>query len=108
MKLYQIYFYVPENALEKVKNAMFIAGAGKFGDYQECAWQTKGTGQFKPSDVAKPHIGTTGQLSKLSEFRVEMICSEVNLKKVLTALKEHHPYQEVAYGAIPITTLQDL
>ena len=46
--LYQVYFYVPEASLEVVKQAMFNAGAGSVGDYQECAWQTLGQGQFKP------------------------------------------------------------
>ena len=46
--VFQISFYVPEDNLEAVKTAMFNAGAGKFNNYQNCAWQTMGKGQFKP------------------------------------------------------------
>lgn len=50
--MYQIGFYVPETDLEIVKNAMFEAGAGKYDNYENCAWQTIGMGQFKPIDGA--------------------------------------------------------
>jgi hypothetical protein len=106
--LYQIYFYVPEESLEAVKNAMFEAGAGQAGDYEQCAWQILGEGQFKPSKNAKPYIGQQEKLTKLNEYRVEMICPKSELKSVLTALIAAHPYQEVAYGALPILTLDEL
>ncbi len=103
--LYQIYFYVPENALDLVKKAMFDAGAGEVGEYQQCAWQILGQGQFKPSENATPHIGLPDELTKLNEYRVEMVCKENRLKAALSALIKAHPYQEVAYGALPIVTL---
>lgn len=103
-----IYFYAPEEALEAVKNAMFAAGAGRIGDYQECAWQVVGQGQFKPLPSATPYIGEQEKLTQLSEYRVEMVCEKQHLKSVLQAMIAAHPYQEVAYGALPITTLDDL
>lgn len=106
--LYQIYFYVPEESLEVVKAAMFEAGAGQVGDYEQCAWQILGEGQFKPSKNAKPYIGQQEKLTKLNEYRVEMVCPKSELKGVLTALIAAHPYQEVAYGAVAIITLDEL
>lgn len=106
--LYQIYFYVPEESLETVKTAMFNAGAGQVGEYQQCAWQVLGQGQFKPSENATPYIGQQQQLTALNEYRVEMVCKESLLKTALTTLIEAHPYQEVAYGALPIITLDQL
>jgi len=106
--LYHVYFYAPEDAVDKVKQAMFSEGAGKVGDYEACAWQTYGTGQFKPLASATPYIGEAEQLTQLDEVRVEMVCKEANLKRVLTAMISAHPYEEVAYGAFQIITLNDL
>jgi len=106
--LYQIYFYVPEESIEVVKAAMFDAGAGQVGDYEQCAWQILGEGQFKSSENANPYIGQHDQLTRLNEYRVEMVCQKGVLKAALTALIITHPYQEVAYGAVPIITLDDL
>ena len=55
--MYKLCFYVPESHLEEVKEAVFAAGAGKMGDYDACAWQTAGQGQFRPGEGADPHIG---------------------------------------------------
>ncbi len=46
--LYKISFYVPFEYTEKVKDAMFEKGAGKYKKYDHCSWQTKGVGQFWP------------------------------------------------------------
>ena len=59
--MYQISFYVPEADLEIVKNAMFDAGAGQFDNYEQCAWQTIGMGQFKPINEAQPANWTAGR-----------------------------------------------
>ena len=72
--MYQISFYVPETDLEMVKNAMFEAGAGKFNNYENCAWQTIGMGQFKPVGDANPTIGYLDELEGIEEYKVEMMC----------------------------------
>lgn len=96
--LVKIEFYVPESHLEQVKGAMFQAGAGKVGAYECCAWQTLGQGQFKPVTGSSPFIGKADSLEKLAEFKVEMVCLQSLAKKVIAALKKHHPYEEVAYS----------
>ncbi len=95
-------FFVPEADLETVKSALFAAGAGRQGDYQECCWQTLGTGQFRPMDNAKPAIGSIGQLEKVSEWRVEMICESDKIKPAIAALLASHPYEEVAYDLVQL------
>ncbi len=95
--LYQISFYVPEKHCEAVKQAMFNAGAGKLGNYQECSWQVAGQGQFKPLEGSQPFLGKKNQLEQVNEFKVEMLCDEKALKTVIAALLEHHPYEEPAY-----------
>ena len=100
--MYQISVYVPENGLTAVKDAMFKAGAGKFNRYENCAWQTLGTGQFKPVAGAHPTIGEIGQLETLAEYKVEMLCHDECLQRVVTAMKQSHPYEEVAYSILKI------
>jgi len=97
---YQIVFYVPIDHCEVVKNALFRAGAGKLGHYQECAWQTLGQGQFRPMKNSQPFIGEKGQLEMLDEYKVEMICSSENIRKAIDALKHSHPYEEPAYFVV--------
>lgn len=96
--MYQISFYVPEKDLELVKNAMFDAGAGKFNNYENCAWQTIGMGQFKPINNANPTIGVLDELEAIEEYKVEMMCVEDNLQIVIEAMKFAHPYEQVAYS----------
>jgi len=100
--IYQLYFYVPETHLEQVKNSLFKAGAGKLGDYEYCAWQTKGIGQFCPQQGSIPYIGSTGKVETIEEYKVEMICDAKNVQQVITALKASHPYEEPAYGVIEL------
>ncbi len=102
MKLYHIYFYVPLDFVEVVKEAMFEAGAGKIGEYDKCSWQVLGEGQFRPLDNANPFLGTKGEVEKVQEYRVEMVCDKEHLQPTITALKKAHPYEEVAYGVIEL------
>ncbi len=94
---YQISFYVPENHCESVKQAMFDTGAGTLGNYQECAWQTLGHGQFKPLEGSYPYLGNKDKLEKVKEYKVEMLCDKEKIKLVIQALKSSHPYEVPAY-----------
>jgi structural toxin protein (hemagglutinin/hemolysin) RtxA len=95
--MYQIIFYAPPSHVEQIKNAMFACGAGKIGTYSCCAWQTKGEGQFMPLSGSHAFIGTTNQLEKVEEYKVEMICEKQYIDTVISALKKFHPYEEPAY-----------
>lgn len=96
-QMYKIITYVPETHLDVVKNAMFDAGAGHFGNYARCSWETLGTGQFMPLNGANPTIGETNQLSKVAEWKVEMTVPENKLCDVVRAYKKAHPYEVPAY-----------
>ncbi len=100
--MYQISFYVPEADLEIVKNAMFDAGAGKFNNYKNCAWQTIGMGQFKPIDNANPTIGVLDKLETVEEYKVEILCADNDINAVIKAMKFAHPYEEVAFCVIKL------
>ena len=95
--IYKIEFYVPETHLDKVKNAVFSAGAGKIGNYDCCSWQTFGTGQFRPLDGSKPFIGEKGKTETVQEYKVELVCDSKYINNVIEALKKSHPYETPAY-----------
>lgn len=105
--MYQIYFYVPIDNAEEVKEAMFAEGAGHQGEYAKACWQAEGQGQFLPSSKANPTIGKTGNLSLVKEFKVEMLCSEHNLLRVIKALKNAHPYEEPAFGVLKLESVDN-
>ncbi|WP_114417572.1 YqfO family protein [Marinospirillum perlucidum] len=95
--MYKLAFYVPEEAAEVVKQAVFATGAGRLGDYAECCFQTPGQGQFRPLEGANPHLGKNGQLEKVAELKVELLCPQDLIKEALAAIKSSHPYEEPAY-----------
>lgn len=90
-------FYVPETHVETVKEAVFQAGAGVWSNYSHVAWQTLGTGQFKPLTGSNPTIGETDGLSKVQEYKVELFCPKEKIDMVIEALKKAHPYEEPGY-----------
>lgn len=96
--MYKISFYVPESHLEIVKNALFQVGAGKIGNYDCCAWQTKGVGQYRPLEGSNPLIGKENSINTLEEYLVEMVCENALIKEVVEALKASHPYETPAYA----------
>ena len=98
----KLIYYVPDSHLESTKQAIFSAGAGGIGNYEHCAWQVKGIGQFKPVKGADPYIGELGELEQVDEWRVETIVIEENARAVAKALKASHPYEEPAFEFIQI------
>ena len=101
----KLIYYVIESHLESTKQAIFDAGAGGIGNYEQCAWQVLGTGQFKPVKGANPFLGELDQLEHLPEWRVETIVPEDRAKQVLEALKASHPYEEPAYEFLQIVEI---
>lgn len=95
--MYKLNYYVPVNAKEKTKKALFEIGVGKFDNYERCSWETLGSGQFMPVANAQPNIGEINRLEVLEEYKIEMICHEDLIEKAIKTLKEAHPYEEVAY-----------
>ena len=70
--------------------------------YADCSWETLGTGQFRPLEGSDPFIGSSNKLERVQELKVEMICVETVIRKVIEALKQSHPYEEPAYEVIKI------
>lgn len=100
--MYKLTVFIPDEALEQVKSALFAAGAGKIGDYEQCCWQVQGTGQFMPLAGSAPHIGKQDSLETVDEWRVEMVVDDAFITAAVIALKEAHPYETPAYDVIKI------
>lgn len=103
--MFKITFYVPESHLDAVKAALFAAGAGRVGNYDCCAWQVRGEGQFRPLTGSNPFIGKQGVVEVVDEYRVELVCEENHLQAAVAALKQAHPYEEPAYDVVRLLDL---
>lgn len=93
-------FYVPVPETEAVMSALFDAGAGRVGDYDQCAFVLEGQGQFRPLPGANPTIGGVGQLEHVAENRVEITFPRVLRPVIVAALRFAHPYEEPAFHVV--------
>lgn len=100
--LTKLVFFVPLSHSEHVKQAVFNAGAGEIGLYSECSFSTKGQGTYKPLGGSNPFEGEHDKRSEVEEERIEVLVSNHRLDKVVSALLEAHPYEEVAYDLISV------
>ncbi|MGO1502844.1 MAG: NGG1p interacting factor NIF3 [Marinobacter sp.] len=95
--MYKVCYFVPETHLEKTKQALFDIGAGCIGNYNSCAWQCRGQGQFRPLEDSNPFLGDSGVLEIVNEFKVELVCRDDLIRQAVDALRQAHPYEEPAY-----------
>ena len=100
--MFKLCCYIPESHVELVKTALFAAGAGRIGNYEHCAWQVLGQGQFRPLTGSKPFIGAQDALETVAEYRVEMVCADEVIAGVIDALRQAHPYEEPAFDVIRV------
>jgi hypothetical protein len=89
--------FVPSEALDAVRDALFDAGAGRIGDYERCSWYTEGTGTFLGGEGTDPTIGERGREERVREFRLETVFPAERQDEVIAALRKAHPYEEPAY-----------
>jgi dinuclear metal center YbgI/SA1388 family protein len=95
--------YVPDAHAERVRNALFHAGAGHIGDYSECSFSNAGSGTFKGGDDTNPYVGEPGERHTESEVKIETVYPANLESKILMALVLAHPYEEVAYDLYALT-----
>lgn len=100
--MYKLIVFVPEDHEESVRTAMASAGAGKFEKYDNCFFKTKGVGHFRPLEGSDPHIGVQGEIAKVNEYKLETVVHEKNMVAVLKALREAHPYEEIAFDVLEV------
>lgn len=93
---------IPIDNVEEVRNAVFQAGAGNIGNYTHCSGTTKCIGTFKPNDKANPYIGEKNKIEYVEEEKLEFVCDVNDVKRVISKLKEVHPYEEIGLEIIPL------
>jgi hypothetical protein len=94
--------FVPAEALDAVRHALFAAGAGRIGDYERCSWYTQGTGTFLGREGTDPTIGERGREERVPELRLETVFPEERQDEVVAALRAAHPYEEPAFDIYPL------
>lgn len=104
--LSKLYTYAPAGVADKVRDAMFAAGAGSIGNYSECSFNTSGSGTFRAAANANPALGVAGgDRHTEPEVKIEVLVEKHREREVLAAMRAAHTYEEVAYELIPLSNL---
>jgi dinuclear metal center YbgI/SA1388 family protein len=94
--------FVPDADLDKVSEAVFAAGAGRIGQYEQCSFRLPGTGTFFGTENTNPVVGQKGRRETVSEWRLEVVVPEGKLRAVVAAMRQAHSYEEVAFDVYPL------
>ncbi len=97
--------YAPTNDAEKIRTALFKAGAGNIGNYDDCSFNTDGIGTYKGNENSNPTLGVKGKLHSENETFISVIFEKHLQDNILKALFEAHPYEEVAYDIVTTDNL---
>ncbi|MCM4169639.1 GTP cyclohydrolase 1 type 2 [Arenibacter antarcticus] len=89
--------YIPQANAEQLRVALYAAGAGHIGNYSNCSFSVEGTGSYKANPDANPHLGKIGETHYEQETQINITYTKSNEAKILAALFNNHPYEEVAY-----------
>jgi len=101
-QLFKLFTFVPRAFADKLRNALFNAGAGNIGNYSECSFNSEGTGTFTAGPHTQPFTGSQGIRHEENEIKMEMIFPAWLQQNIITALVKNHPYEEVAYDIVPL------
>jgi hypothetical protein len=104
--MYKLCFYVPDTHLNAVKTAVFGAGGGRVGQYDQCCWQVQGQGQFRALQGSQPFLGQLGQLEQVVEWKVEMVVADELIHDAVKAMKQQHPYETPAFDVWRLSDIQ--
>jgi dinuclear metal center YbgI/SA1388 family protein len=101
-QLMKLFTFAPAEHAEKVRSAIFEAGAGNIGNYTECSFNVEGTGTFKGEEGTNPFVGETGKRHEEKEIKMEFIFPAYLQNHIISAMIKAHPYEEVAYDTVPL------
>ena len=102
MSRVKLVWFVPEEALDTTREAVFAAGGGRIGAYERCSWYAAGTGTFFGDNETDPTVGERGREERVPELRVETVVPSDSLDGAVAALLQAHPYEEPAYDVYPL------
>jgi dinuclear metal center YbgI/SA1388 family protein len=99
-QLMKLFTFAPVEHAERVRSAIFEAGAGYIGNYSECSFNSEGTGTFKGEEGTHPFVGAVGKRHEEKEIKMEFIFPAYLQSNIVNAMKKAHPYEEVAYDVV--------
>ncbi len=99
---FKLVVFIPLDSVEDVSRAVFTAGGGIIGQYEQCSFRTKGTGTFKGSNTSSPAVGSKGVFAQVSEIRLEVLIDSWKLDDVIGSMIKAHPYEEPAFDIYPL------
>jgi dinuclear metal center YbgI/SA1388 family protein len=99
--------FCPCDDADRVREAMFAAGAGNIGNYDSCSYNLEGYGTFRAGEGTDPYVGEQGKLHQETEVRIEVVFPKHISGRLIHALKDAHPYEEVAYDIYPLNNEHD-
>src|SRR5438270_14087366 len=98
---HKLVWFVPREALERTRDAVFRAGAGRIGEYERCSWYAAGTGTLPGGSGTSPSVGEPGREERVAELRVETVVPADRAREVVDARVAAHPHEEVAVDLYP-------
>ena len=101
----KIVVFVPDSDLSRVSDALFSAGAGIIGQYEQCSFRLAGTGTFFGTADTNPTVGVKGRREEVSEWRLEVVCPAGQVGAVVAAMRRAHSYEEPAFDVYPLERL---
>lgn len=101
-KQFKLVVFVPDSDLAKLSDAVFAAGAGVIGQYEQCSYRLAGKGTFFGTDSTNPVVGQKGRREDVDEWRLEVVVSESKLTAVVQAMRSAHSYEEPAFDVYPL------
>jgi hypothetical protein len=104
----KIVTFTPTENADAIRKALGDASAGQLGEYSYCSFTSIGNGRYVPSGNANPHIGTPNVPETVEEERIEVICDRDKAKAAIAAMKQAHPYEEVAFDIYPLINEEQL
>jgi dinuclear metal center YbgI/SA1388 family protein len=101
-QLMKLFTFAPVEFAERVRAAIFEAGAGFIANYSECSFNAEGTGTFKAEEGTRPFVGEIGKRHEEREIKMEFIFPVYLQRQIISAMIKAHPYEEVAFDIVPL------
>src|SRR5690554_7613029 len=95
--IYKLVTYTPSDNANQVRNALFEAGAGNIGNYDNCSFNSKGKGTYRGNEDSNPVVGEKNEFVIAKEIKIEVTFEKHLQNRILKALFDSHKYEEVAY-----------
>ena len=99
---YKLVVFAPEDAADKVADAIFCAGAGRIGNYTSCSFRSPGTGTFFGEEGANPTVGQAQKLERVQEVRIETVLPIDRVAPCIRAMRNAHPYETPAFDLVQL------